>query len=250
MPRCFNVCRQCACYNPPIMEELKQEAGKLSINLTDTELKQFEAFYTELALWNEHHNLTAIIDKHEVIVKHFLDSLSLIPYIPAHTQSLIDIGTGAGFPGIPLKIILPIITVTLLEASAKKVAFHEHIITQLKLEKTHSLHARAEEVGHNPDHREQYDVATARAVAELRTLVEYALPLVKVGGIFIAQKNKNQDEIDAAQSAIKEMGGKIKDILSVKLSSLEERNIIVIEKVATTPSKYPRRTGVPAKKPL
>jgi 16S rRNA (guanine527-N7)-methyltransferase len=164
---------------------------------------------------------------------------------------LIDIGTGAGFPGIPLKIILSDLRLTLLEATGKKVEFLKHIIARLPLRDVTAIQARAEDLAHKIDHREQYDVAVARAVANLATLAEYALPFVRVGGLFIAQKGVDiDDELKQAKRALKELGGRVREIVPVQLPGLEQRHLIVIEKINATPNKYPRRAGIPERKPL
>lgn len=233
------------------MLTLADTATQFGLMLTDEQQRAFEAYYRELIDWNVRINLTSITEREQIIVKHFLDSLSVAPQIPQHAQTLIDIGTGAGFPGIPLKITLPALRVTLLEATGKKVEFLKHIITQLKLSNTIALQARAEDASQNPAHREQYDVAVARAVANLATLSEYALPFVRVGGIFIAQKGVNiDDELKQAEFALKELGGRVLKLAPVQLPSLEQRHLIIIEKTKPTPAKYPRRAGIPERKPL
>jgi 16S rRNA (guanine527-N7)-methyltransferase len=266
------------------MEELQAKAQALGISLTESHLQAFSTYYEELISWNTHTNITAITEKQDVIIKHFLDSLTIIPYlnpqphnIYPHSVSdiasssvhdsnslieqvtpdtssnilkLIDIGTGAGFPGIPLKIVKPELEVTLLEPIGKKVEFLKHIVQTLHLEHIQAINGRAEELGQNPHYRGQFDIVTARAVAHLSTLAEYALPLLKVGGMLICQKNRSDEELKEAEQAITELGGTLKTQIPVSIPELAERSIIVIEKVAPTPEKYPRRTGVPSKKPL
>lgn len=211
---------------------------------------QFDTYLQELLVWNEKTNLTAIRNPEEIRLKHFEDSLTLLPYIPENTKSLIDIGAGAGFPGLPIKIARPDIYVTLIDSVGKKIDFIKHIIEILKLQNTQALVARAEELGQNPEYREKFDVAVARAVAGLPTLVEYVLPLVKVGGLFIAQKNAGSDEIKNAEKAIEMLGGRIKSEINIDNPDLPDRLLLIIEKVSPTPQEYPRRTGKPLKNPL
>lgn len=238
------------------MTQLLNGARALGVDLTPEQLSAFEIYYRELRAWNARANLTAIVERDQVMVKHFLDSLSIVPVLrqtfsaAPGSQSLIDIGSGAGFPGLPLKIVFPEIHVTLLEATRKKVAFLEHIIAQLQLQVT-AIHARAEDLAHDPVHREKYDAAVARAVADLAALLEYALPFVRVGGIFVAQKGiQVDDEIHRAARALETLGGRIREIVSVQLPELEPRHLVVVEKITATPPNYPRRAGLAEKKPL
>jgi 16S rRNA (guanine527-N7)-methyltransferase len=212
--------------------------------------KAFETLLTELKAWNAHTNLTAIREDKDIIAKHFADSLSVLQAISNTAKNLIDIGTGAGFPGLPIAIMRPDIAVTLVESVGKKTAFIEHIKKTLALTNVTVINARAEDVAQLPEHREQYDVATARAVAELTTLSEYVLPFIKVGGIFIAQKNVGNDEIVSAENALHILGGKIERQIPITISGLSDRQLIVIAKIHATPKEYPRHSGIPAKKPL
>jgi 16S rRNA (guanine527-N7)-methyltransferase len=231
-------------------------AGLLHLQLTSEHLAAFQTYADELADWNARFNLTTISDPEAVQIKHFLDSLTCLlalheaPLPPG--ASLIDVGAGAGFPGLPLKIVCPEVQLTLLEATGKKVKFLDHLIARLRLNEVTALKARAEEVGHDPAHREQHDWALARAVAELPVLVEYLLPLVRVGGRCLAQKGTSAvDEARAAERAMKLLGGRLDRLIPVELPGLEEpRYLVVIEKVAPTPARYPRRPGLPAKNPL
>lgn len=235
------------------MISLVDHAREFGLTLTIDQIDAFDLYYRELIDWNARINLTSIVERDQVAVKHFLDSLSLAPVLRplAPTIRLIDIGTGAGFPGIPLKIALPDLRLTLLETTGKKVEFLQHVITQLQLHNATAIQARAEDLAHKADHREQYDVAVARAVANLATLTEYALPFIRVGGLFIAQKGVDvDDEIKQAKRALKELGGCVREIVPVQLPGLEPRHLIVIEKISATPAKYPRRAGIPARKPL
>jgi 16S rRNA (guanine527-N7)-methyltransferase len=236
------------------MELLKAGATEWGLELTPEHMEAFELYYWQLITWNERLNLTTITDYEEVQVKHFLDSLSclqVLPQLPSGARC-IDIGAGAGFPGLPLKIVRPRIGLTLLEATGKKALFLEDIVAKLGLEGVEIIKGRAEELGQHSAHREGYEVAVARAVAQLPVLLEYALPLLTVGGIFVAQKGMEiESEMEAAQEAMKVLAGRTKEVRPVHLPGLEgPRHLVVVEKVAATPQKYPRRAGIPAKRPL
>jgi 16S rRNA (guanine527-N7)-methyltransferase len=235
-----------------MMEKLHTYAQTLGISLSEHQIQQFELLQKELLNWNAHTNLTAITEPDEIITKHFLDSLTLMPHIPPSARMLIDIGSGAGFPGLPIAIARPELHITLLDAVAKKTAFHTHIIETLSLPNVTTIHARAEELAHDSQYREQYDIATARAVAELATLCEYTLPFIKPGGICIAQKSTESAHQEATQStqALLELGGAVKEITPITIPELSDRSLIIIEKISPTPGKYPRRSGVPSKRPL
>ncbi len=225
-------------------------ARAFEVVLTPAQCDAFEAYYRELVAWNARVNLTAITARDEVWLKHFLDSLSVAPWVRA-ARRVLDVGSGAGFPGVPLKIALLHLNVTLLEATGKKVAFLQHLVAQLALRDISILHARAEDAAHDTAQRAQYDVVVARAVAPLVTLLEYALPFVRVGGLFIAQKGVAVDEeIRAATYACEVLGGRWRDIVPVQLPGLEQRHLVVVEQVAATPARFPRRAGVPERKPL
>jgi 16S rRNA (guanine527-N7)-methyltransferase len=241
------------------MKQLAEGARHLGLALSDKQLSSFQIFYETLVEWNQKFNLTAITEYDQVQIRHFLDSLSCLVafkhqrYRKNDTPlSCIDIGSGAGFPGIPIKIYCPQIKITLLEATGKKVDFLEHVITQLGLDNITPLKGRAEEMAQNTHHREQYDVVLARAVAPLPVLAEYLLPFCRPGGIVIAQKGASaQEETQAAEYAIAVLGGQLKTVLQIELLGLAEtRNLVLIEKSARTPSKYPRRPGIPSKRPL
>jgi len=236
------------------MKLVKQGATKWGLGLTRDQMEAFEIYYQQLITWNERVNLTAITEYEEVQVKHFLDSLSCLQVLttfPFGTRC-IDIGAGAGFPGLPLKIVRPQMRLTLLEATGKKVLFLEHIVRELRLREVEIIKGRAEELGRRSGHREGYEVALARAVAQLSVLLEYGLPLLMVGGIFVAQKGVEiEGEVEAAQAAMKALGGRMKEVRVVQLPGLEApRHLVVVEKVASTSEKYPRRAGMPAKRPL
>ncbi|HQO96865.1 MAG TPA: 16S rRNA (guanine(527)-N(7))-methyltransferase RsmG [Anaerolineaceae bacterium] len=226
----------------------------LGVELSPVQEESFRVYARELLIWNERINLTAIREPADIIRKHFLDSLTctfawreMEP--PA---SLIDIGTGAGFPGIPLKILMPGLRLTLVESIGKKADFCRHIVDTLQLENVEVITARAEEVGAQDTHREMYDAATARAVAQLNILAEYLLPLVRVGGFAIAQKgNTAPAESQQANRAITILGGVIRPLILVMIPRVEEaRYLVVMKKIKPTPAAYPRRVGIPSRKPL
>jgi 16S rRNA (guanine527-N7)-methyltransferase len=203
--------------------------------------------------WNQRFNLTAIRDVEGIRVKHFLDSFSCVLAWKANPPSrLIDVGTGAGFPGIPLKILYPGMKLTLVESVGKKAAFCQHIVETLKLDGVEVINGRAEALGQNPNHREQYDWAVARAVANMNALAEYLLPLVKVGGMALAQKGESGPaEAQSAEQAMKLLGGKLQQVIPLNLPGVvEDRYLVLIDKIHATPPKYPRKPGMPAKDPL
>lgn len=225
--------------------------------LTGRQLDLFVRYGELLLQWNERLNLTAITEPEEIVTKHFMDSLSVLvaldPLAGDGSLTVIDVGTGGGFPGIPLKIARPQWRVTLLEATRKKTDFLEMAVGDLGLEGVTVLWGRAEEVAHLPDHRERYDAAVARAVAELAALAELCLPFVRVGGRFVAQKGARvTDEVDRARRALEVLGGHLLAIERPAIPGLEgeERALVVVEKAAPTPDRYPRRSGMPAKRPL
>jgi 16S rRNA (guanine527-N7)-methyltransferase len=235
------------------MEKLKAGAKELGLGLTTAQLEQFEVYYQELVDWNKRVNLTAITGYEEVQLKHFLDSLTVaLAWQPAKGTSVVDVGTGAGLPGIPLKIVFPDIKLVMLEATAKKADFLRHIVPKLGLENVEVVVGRAEEIGHQAEYRESFDLALSRAVAPLPTLVELALPFCAVDGSFIAQKKGAiYEEVDRATKAISLLGGRLKETKRVDLAQFaDERYLVIIDKLSPTPEKYPRRPGLPAKRPL
>lgn len=223
------------------------------IELDDIKLEQFHKYYELLIEWNKIINLTAITEYGDVLTKHFLDSLAIVKAIDCkRTYSLIDVGTGAGFPGIPIKIVFPNIKVTLLDSLKKRVNFLDEVIKNLSLTDIEAIHGRAEDFAKEDKLREQYDISVSRAVANLSTLSELCLPYVNVNGKFIAYKSEKADiELIEAQNAIQILGGGNIEKIPFLLPGTEfERNIIVIDKIINTPSKYPRKSGKPEKSPL
>lgn len=238
------------------MKPLIHGAHELGIRLTDRHLTAFATCYDTLVEWNRRFNLTAITDWEGVLIRHFLDSLSCLKAIPHSELSagaqVIDVGTGAGYPGIPLKIVCPGMRLTLLESTRKKVTYLEHLISELGLKDVQVIHDRAEQLGQDPTYRERYDWALARAVAKMPTLVEYLLPLARVGGAMLAQKGQDAPaEVQEASQAISALGGEVRQLVPVELRGLAEtRYLVVVDKVASTPEQYPRRPGMPDKRPL
>lgn len=222
------------------------------IKLSDEQIRSFEYYHRMLIEWNEKINLTAIVDEREVIIKHFIDSLSVLSFLPKDTSSIIDVGTGAGFPGIPIKIVQSNIHVTLLDSLEKRVRFLNSVINEIGLTNINAVHGRAEDFGQDNAYREHYDVGIARAVSSLPVLCEYVMPFVRVGGYFIAMKGNNvKEEISEGQKAVSILGGEIEDVKNFTLPFDDiERNVILIKKIRHTPTKYPRKSGKPAKLPL
>jgi len=232
------------------LSELQKYSGT---PLTSQQEKAFQVYESELMRWNEKINLTAIRDPENIRIKHFLDSLTCLAVMkPLRNERVIDVGTGAGFPGIPLKIVCPGIKLTLVESIGKKADFCRHIVETLHLENVEILTLRAEEAGRLPHHRAQYDWAVARAVAGLPILSEYLIPLLKIGGHMLAQKGESAHaEAQASENAFKLLGAELQRIEKIILPGVvEERFLIVVKKNAATHSQYPRNVGVPSKKPL
>lgn len=239
--------------NSPL-DKLVQDARSLfGLQLTERQVRALAAYERELMEWNRKFNLTAIRDEESIRIKHYLDSFScILAWKSIPPTRLIDVGTGAGFPGIPLKILYPHMRLTLVESVGKKAMFCQHIVEMLGLEDVDVLQARAETVGQDPQHRESYDWAVARAVAKLNVLVEYLLPLVKVGGRVLAQKGESGPaEAQAAEHAMKVLGGKLSSLMQVNLPGVvDDRYLVLLEKTAATPPRFPRKPGIPVKMPL
>jgi 16S rRNA (guanine527-N7)-methyltransferase len=239
------------------MKKLIEGADKLGIEFNARQVKQFELYYQELIEWNRRINLTAITDYSSMQVKHFLDSLTITlalsqEEVAGQDFNIVDVGTGAGFPGVPLKILFPKPRLVLLEPTTKKTTFLKHIVRKLELENVEVLNARAEEAAHLPVYREQFALVLSRAVALLPTLVELTLPFCRIGGRFIAQKKGEIDqEVDRAKKAIAVLGGKLNQIRKIELEEFSDaRYLVIVDKICSTPSEYPRRPGVPKRRPI
>lgn len=235
------------------MKKLQELAQNWNINLSEKQVEQFQIYYEYLIKINQVMNLTAITQKDEVIMKHFLDSLSIVQLIDfSQIENVIDVGTGAGFPGIPLKIAFPHLQVTLMDSLNKRVKFLNETGEKIGVKNMVAIHSRAEELGKNKEYREKYDLCVSRAVANLSTLSEYCIPFVKVGGYFVSYKgNHISQECMEASGAIEQLGGKIEKQLEFYLPESDiERTFIKIKKIKQTPNKYPRKAGIPAKEPL
>ncbi len=236
------------------MEKLIKEAHQLfGINLSAKQVSMLAVYERELLEWNEKFNLTAIRDVEGIRAKHFLDSMSCtLAWKEQPPRRLIDVGTGAGFPGIVLKILYPAMNLTLVESVGKKAHFCQHIVETLTLENVDVLSARAEDIGQLSAHREKYDWAVARAVAALPILAEYLLPLVRMKGGMLAQKGESGPaEVQSAEKAFKILGGRVRQLVQVTLPGVvDERYLVIVDKSAATPPGYPRNAGLPAKKPL
>lgn len=232
-------------------DELIIQAKKIDVILDEEQIQKFYKYMELLLEWNEKINLTAIVEPRDVILKHFVDSLTICKELQKN-KTLADIGTGAGFPGIPVKILRPDLDITLIDSLNKRVNFLTMVIEALKLEKIIALHGRIEDFGKNKKYREKFDYVTSRAVANLSTLSEYMIPLVKIGGKCICMKGSNIDEeLKNAEKAIKTLGGKIEKVDTFLLPDTDMgRNIILIKKEKATPNKYPRKAGTPAKEPI
>jgi len=224
----------------------------INLSLTDKQKDQFVQYYHMLVEKNKVMNLTAITEWNEVVLKHFIDSLTLSGYVELNAQKVIDLGTGAGFPGIPLKIAFPNLKITLADSLNKRIKFLNEVIEELGLENIEAVHGRAEDLGRNPEYREQFDLCVSRAVANLSTLSEYCMPMVSLGGQFIPYKSGNvEEELNASKGAIFKLGGKVARVEKFELPESDiERTFVVIDKNSKTAKAYPRLAGKPSKDPL
>lgn len=231
--------------------EIERNIEELGITLNEKQKEDFYIYMNLLISWNEKINLTAITEPKDVIIKHFVDSLTIFKALEPG-KKIIDVGTGAGFPGIPIKIYDEMAKVTLLDSLNKRIIYLNDVIEKLEIKNIESIHGRVEEIANKKEYRQQYDIATSRAVAALNILVEYLLPLVKVGGKCICMKGPEiQDELTNAENAIKLLGGKIEQVINFKLPNTDfERNLIIVKKIKDTPNIYPRKPGTPSKEPL
>ncbi|KMZ54485.1 16S rRNA (guanine(527)-N(7))-methyltransferase RsmG [Dorea sp. D27] len=232
---------------------LESKLQQLNITLNDRQSEQFKIFYNLLIEWNKVMNLTGITEYEEVVEKHFVDSLALIKAVDIQKiHNIIDIGTGAGFPGIPLKIAFPQLNVTLLDSLNKRIRFLNTVIENTGLKGIEAIHGRAEDYAKQPDYRENYDLCVSRAVANLATLSEYCIPYIRIGGIFVSYKSEDvEQEVECSKNAISLLGGNIKETVRFQLPGTDiGRSFIIIEKEKMTSEKYPRKAGLPSKEPL
>ena len=232
---------------------LEQKLGELVIKQDQNQLERFHKFYQLLIEWNKVMNLTGITEYEDVVEKHFVDSLSIIKAIDlSGIHTVIDVGTGAGFPGIPLKIAFPHLRVVLLDSLNKRIKFLDEVISQLGLTEICTIHGRAEEYARKEEYREQFDLCVSRAVANLSTLSEYCLPYIQVGGIFVPYKSGEiDDEVEQSKRAVRILGGNIKEVMKFELPGTDiHRSFVLIHKEQHTQKKYPRKAGIPAKEPL
>ena len=234
-------------------EEFYQELAKFNINLSDQQKKQFETYFKTLVEWNQKMNLTAITEKQDVYLKHFYDSLAPILYkiIPNQELNLLDIGAGAGFPSIPMKIIFPEIKITIIDSLNKRITFLDNLSQELGLKNITLLHGRAEDFGQDKNFRNQFDFVTARAVARLNVLSELTIPFLKKGGQLISLKaSQMADEVIESKNAFNILGGKLQEQVDYNLPNGDERHLVLVKKTKDTPKKYPRKAGTPNKTPL
>ena len=235
-----------------MIDLLSDYCKKIELDITDTQLQQFDDYYRFLVKKNKVMNLTTIIEKEDVVLKHFIDSIYIMKYTDFDEKKVIDIGTGAGFPGIPLKILRPDIKVTLVDSLNKRINFLNEVIEKLNLEDIVTVHSRIEDFGKNKSYREKFDYVTARAVANLAVLSEYLIPIAKIGGKCVCMKGSNvEEEIESGKKAINVLGGKLERVDEFKLPDSDiSRNVIVLSKVKNTPVRFPRKAGMPSKEPL
>jgi 16S rRNA (guanine527-N7)-methyltransferase len=239
------------------MEKLSDGAKKLGLSFTPKQAEQFQVYYEELVSWNKRVNLTAITDYEQVQIKHFLDSLTVtlalegVKWAPRAEFHLLDVGAGGGLPGIPLKIIFPKVKLVLLDSVAKKTTFLHYLVGRLELSEVEILTGRAENIAHQKNFREQFDLVVSRAVGKLPTTTELSLPFCQIDGCFVAsKKGRIEQEINQALNSITILGGKLREVKKVELEQLEQRCLVIVDKVSPTPQLYPRRPGVPQHHPL
>lgn len=238
-----------------LREIMSSGLKEMNLAATTEQLKLFEQFTDLMLDWNEKVNLTAILEPEEIVTKHYLDSLVPLLYQEKYKldfSSILDMGTGGGFPGMPLKILLPEIKVILADSLNKRIAYLNHVIEELGLQNIQAVHGRAEDLGQDPGYRERFSIVFSRAVARLNVLAEYCLPLVQVGGHFVALKGPDlEEELAEGKAAIKALGGKTEgvEVLELPLSH-DPRTLVIVKKLESTAKKYPRRAGLPAKKPI
>lgn len=253
-----NQCQKLSCYRGRFVDDelrklLREGAAEVGAPLGEEQVKKFLLYLEKIREGNKRINLTSTSERRELILKHFVDSLSCVPFLPTDSNfRLIDIGSGAGFPGLVLKIYRPDIRLALLDSSRKRCSFLEYLVDRFRLSETELLRGRAETYGQDARHREKYQVAVSRAVASLRILVEYCLPFLRIGGLFICQKGpKGRDEIREAREAVSFLGGEISEVRDITLPEVKEKRLLIsITKSNPTPVKYPRRPGRPKKRPL
>ena len=232
-------------------EKMQEKSKDLSVRFSVKQIEQFFEYMNLLIEWNEKMNLTAITEPDEIILKHFIDSITILKELEDGSK-LVDVGTGAGFPGIPLSIMNPTLQITLVDSLNKRLIFLQEVVNKLKLENIEIVHARAEEFGQNKKYREQFDISTSRAVANLSTLSEYLIPLVRVGGKVISMKAAEaKQELNEAKRAIEVLGGTVEKVDEFNLPQSDiGRTVIIIRKIKITPNKYPRKPGTPSKEPI
>ena len=232
-------------------KQIREYAEELGMSLTNMQVDKFFTYMELLLEWNEKINLTAITKPEDIILKHFIDSMTVAQYIKQESK-IVDIGTGAGFPGIPLKIIREDLDIILLDSLNKRINFLKEVIDKLQLTKINAIHSRVEELGKDKKYREKFDVATSRAVANLSTLAEYQIPLVKLDGVCVSMKGSDvKEELELSKNAISLLGGKIEKVDNFQLPKSDiNRHVVIIRKIKNTPAKFPRKPGMPAKEPL
>ncbi|HJJ06612.1 MAG TPA: 16S rRNA (guanine(527)-N(7))-methyltransferase RsmG [Clostridiaceae bacterium] len=231
-------------------KKMNELLSEINIEINENKIDMFYLYMQELLEWNKKINLTAIEDENEIILKHFIDSLTVQKYIK-NAQNIIDIGTGAGFPGIPLAIVNEKSNIVLLDSLNKRINFLNNVIQKLELSNVKAIHGRAEDLAKIVQHREKYDIVISRAVAPFNILLEYMLPFNKVNSYTIAMKGSNIEEVDISNNALKKLGGKIEKIEKINLPNTDiKRNIIIVRKIEETPKKFPRKAGIPKKEPL